>query len=253
MELKKWIFDGEKSVSNKSKGKMTGKLIKLFLIILLTLSAVLFTLKFAIPDFNFHLPFIYTKNITATEIILKKINKISTLSTVEYIYKSVFPYDFIEKDTPWRKILSKRIKGDDLTETENENLWIFDLCQSIGINLEYDTYDFVVITSIVKAGFNLENTIGKNNIIIDGKNITLKIPGIIITKFTIEDTDSTRYSYPDLDVDPMNWKKITDYVERKTRIRVIEDGILKNAEERGKDFIRSILIESGWDNIIFVQ
>lgn len=238
---------------NKSNGKITAKLVKLLLIVLLTLSAAAFVLKFTIPDFNFSLPFIYTKNISSTEIILKKINKVSTLSTVEYIYKSVFPFDFIDKDTPWRKILSKRIKGEFLTETENGDLRLYDLCQSIGINPEYETYDFVVITSIVEAGFNLENNMSKEHIMIDGKFITLKIPEIIITKFTIEDTDSTRYPYPDLDVDPVNWKKITDYVERKIRVRVVEDGVLKNAEERGKDFIRSILIESGWEKIIFIH
>lgn len=235
-------------MSNKSKGK----LLKLFLIIFLLLTTAVFILKFALPDFNFGLPFIYNKRSSSTEIILTKIRKVSTLSTVKYIYKSVFPFDFIDKDTPWRKILSKRIRKEVLTETEKEKLWLFDLCQSIGINLEYENYDFVVITSIVEAGFNIGNDLSIDNIIIDGKNITLRIPEIIITKFTIDDTDSTKYSYPDLDVDPMNWKKITDYVEKKTRVRVIENGILKKAEERGKDFIRSILIESGWEKIIFI-
>ncbi len=238
---------------NKSNGKKTGKLVKLLLIVLLTLTVVAFILKFAIPDFSFGLPFTYDKKSSSTEIILTKIRKVSTLSTVEYIYKSVFPFDFIDKDTPWRKILSKRAKGNFLTETENEDLWLYDLCQSIGINPEYENYDFVVITSIVEAGFNLENDMSKEHIMVDENNITLRIPAIVITKFIIEDTDSTRYSYPDLDVDPMNWKKITDYVESKIRVRVVEDGVLKNAEERGKDFIRSILIESGWENVVFIR
>lgn len=233
---------------NKSKGK----LLKLLLIIFFIITTTVLIFKFVIPDLNFGLPFIYNKRSSSTEIILTKIRKVSTLSTVEYIYKSVFPFDFIDKDTPWRKILSKRKRKEVLTETEKEKLWLFDLCQSIGINLENENYDFVVITSIVEAGFNIGNDLNIDNIIIDGKNITLRIPEIIITKFTIDDTDSTKYSYPDLDVDPMNWKKITDYVEKKTRIRVIEDGILKKAEERGKDFIRSILIESGWEKIIFI-
>ncbi|MCK5197590.1 MAG: DUF4230 domain-containing protein, partial [Spirochaetales bacterium] len=136
---------------------------------------------------------------------------------------------------------------------EKEKLWLFDLCRSIGINLEYETFDFVVITSIVEAGFNMGNDMSGEHIKIDEKNITLRIPEIMITKFTIDDSDSTKYSYPDMNIDPMNWKKITDYVEKKTRVRVVEDGILKNAEERGKDFIRSILFESGWEKIIFIQ
>ncbi|MDA3939335.1 MAG: hypothetical protein PF693_08510, partial [Spirochaetia bacterium] len=89
--------------------------------------------------------------------------------------------------------------------------------------------------------------------IIEGKNITLNIPKTIITKFTIEDPDSTKYKYPDLDVNPKDWKQITDFVEGKIRIKVLEDGILKNAEIRGHDFIRSILIETGWENVTFLQ
>lgn len=240
-------------MSNNSKGKITGRLIKLFLTILLLLTAAAFILKYTIPGFKFSLPFIYNNKSLSTEIILTKIRKVSTLSTVEYIYKSVFPFDFLDKDTPWRKILSKRRREEVLTETEKEKLLLFDLCQSIGINPEYENYDFVVITSIVEAGFNMGDNISKEHIMIDGKSITLRIPEIVITKFTIEDTDSTKYSYPDLDVDPMNWKKITDYVERKIRVRVVEDRILKKAEARGKDFIRSVLTESGWEEIIFIQ
>ena len=236
-------------MSNKSKSK----LLRLFLIIFFILTIVVFIFKFAIPDFNFSLPFIYNKKSSSTEIILTKIRKVSTLSTVEYIYKSVFPFDFIDKDTVWRKILLKRSRGEILSEIEKEKLWLFDLCRSIGINLEYETFDFVVITSIVEAGFNMGNDMSGEHIKIDEKNITLRIPEIMITKFTIDDSDSTKYSYPDMNIDPMNWKKITDYVEKKTRVRVVEDGILKNAEERGKDFIRSILFESGWEKIIFIQ
>ena len=236
-------------MSNKSKSK----LLRLFLIIFFILTIVVFIYKFAIPDFNFSLPFIYNKKSSSTEIILTKIRKVSTLSTVEYIYKSVFPFDFIDKDTVWRKILLKRSRGEILSEIEKEKLWLFDLCRSIGINLEYETFDFVVITSIVEAGFNMGNDMSGEHIKIDEKNITLRIPEIMITKFTIDDSDSTKYSYPDMNIDPMNWKKITDYVEKKTRVRVVEDGILKNAEERGKDFIRSILFESGWEKIIFIQ
>jgi len=54
-------------------------------------------------------------------------------------------------------------------------------------------------------------------------------------------------------VNPQQWKQITNFVEKKIRIKVLEDGILKNAEIRGQDFIKSILLESGWENVIFIQ
>lgn len=235
-------------------GKSIGNIKYKFLIITLLFLFIAVTIIVIIyPGLNINIPFIYNNKSSSTEIILKDINKVSTLSTVEYIYKSVFPFDFINQNTDWKQLLLKRTKDKFLTTIEKEKLWIFDQCKVIGINLEYDTYDFVVITSIVEAGINLEDIISSEDIIIDGKNISLRMPQTIITKYTIDDPDSSRYTYPDLDVDPMNWKKITGYVEEKIRIKVLEDGILKNAEERGNDFIKSLLLESGWENIIFIR
>ncbi|MCD6396999.1 MAG: DUF4230 domain-containing protein, partial [Spirochaetaceae bacterium] len=114
-------------------------------------------------------------------------------------------------------------------------------------------YDFAVITSIVEAGMNIDEFIDPEDIKIEGKSVTLRMPETIITNFRIEDSDSSSYNYPDLNVDPLNWKKITNYVEEKIELKVIEDGVLKTAEKRGQDFIESILIDSGWENIIFVQ
>ena len=239
-------------MSGKLKKRFMKKIIIIAIFLLFILTAAL-VLKFIIPGFSLSIPFVYNTRSSSSDIILKEINKVSTLSTVEYIYKSVFPFDFYEKDTDWRILLSKRTKGDKLTKLEIENLWLFDECQTIGINLIYQTYDFVVITSIVEAGMNIGEFIDPEDIKIEGKSVTLRMPETIITNFTIEDSDSTSYNYPDLNVDPLNWKKITNYVEEKIKLKVIEDGVLKTAEKRGQDFIESILIDSGWDNIIFVQ
>ena len=239
-------------MSGKLKKRFMKKIIIIAIFLLLILASAL-VLKFLIPGFRLSIPFVYNTRSSSSDIILKEINKVSNLSTVKYIYKSVFPFDFYEKDTDWRSLLSKRIKGDELTELEIENLWLFDECQTIGINLIYQTYDFVVITSIVEAGMNIGEFIDPEDIKIEGKSVTLRIPQTIITNFTIEDSDSSNYNYPDLNVDPLNWKKITNYVEEKIKLKVIEDGVLKTAEKRGQDFIESILIDSGWDNIIFVQ
>ncbi len=231
---------------------MPGKFkVKIVIVIIIILTSAI--LIIIIPGLSINIPFIYNTKSSSTEIILKEINKLSTLSTVEYIYKSVFPFDFLDQDTEWRKLLSKRAKGDFLTTLEKDNLWVYDQCISIGIDLQHDIYDFVVITSIVEAGLNFEDKIGGEDIIIEGKNISLNMPQTIITKFTIEDQDSTKYRYPDLDVDPMHWKQITNYVEEKIRIKVLEDGILKNAETRGNEFIKSLLMESGWESVVFIR
>jgi len=239
-------------VSDKLKKNIMKKIIKIAIFLLLILTVALI-LKVVIPGFRLSIPFVYNTRSSSSDIILKEINKVSTFSTVEYIYKSVFPFDFYDKDINWRDLLSRRTKGEKLTELEIENLWLFDECKTIGINLLYQTYDFAVITSIVEAGMNIDEFIDPEDIKIEGKSVTLRMPKTIITNFTIEDSDSSSYNYPDLNVDPLNWRKITNYVEEKIKLKVIEDGVLKTAEKRGRDFIESILIDSGWDNITFVQ
>jgi len=234
-------------VKDRNKGRVKKRIVISIIFILIIGITILI-----LPKFNIDIPFVFNTKTSSTEIILKEIHKVSKLSTVEYIYKSVFPFDFLDQETNWRQLLIKRTKNELLSNIEKDNLWLYDQCKSIGIDLEYDIYDFVVITSIVEAGINFENGINPDDIIIEGKNISLRIPKTIITKFTIEDSDSSNYNYPDLDVDPMNWRQITNFVEEKIRIRVLEDGILKNAETRGKEFIKSLLIESGWENVIFI-
>ena len=240
-------------MSGHSKNKQKFKKIKFLLIILFVLIFSVTILMIFIPELNIKLPFIYNTKSSYTEIILKEIHKVSNLSTVEYIYKSVFPFDFIDEETNWKTLLLKEAKNEVLSKIEIEKLKLYNQCKSIGINLESNIYDFVVITSIVKAGLNLENGLDSEDVIIEGKNITLKIPQTVITNFTIEDPDSSRYQYPDIDVTPMQWKQITDYVEEKIRLKVLEDGILKIAELRGNEFIKSILLESGWENVTFIR
>nr|MDA3941444.1 hypothetical protein [Spirochaetia bacterium] len=144
---------------DKSRGKFKNKLVKILIIIIIFLLFTVTILTFFIPELSFKLPFIYNTKSSYSEIILKEIHKVSNLSTVEYIYKSVFPFDFIDQNTKWKNLLIKESKNISLTELEKDSLWIYKQCKSIGIDLEYDIYDFVVITSIVKAGLDLENKI----------------------------------------------------------------------------------------------
>jgi Protein of unknown function (DUF4230) len=248
-----YLLYGGQIVPGKPRGKKKHRFINPGISILLLLFLSAAALYLLSQRFNFNLPFIYNTKSSSTEIILTEINKVSTLSTVEYIYKSVFPFDFLAPDTNWRKLLIKQSKNEYLTNLEDEQLELYNMCKAIGINLENEIYDFVIITSIVKAGINWDDKIIPGDINIEGKNITIRMPDSIITSFTIEDSDSTTYKYPDLDVSPIYWKQITAYVEEKIKIRVLEDGILKIAEERVNEFITSLLIDSGWEKINFIQ
>ena len=76
---------------------MPGKFkVKIVIVIIIILTSAI--LIIIIPGLSINIPFIYNTKSSSTEIILKEINKLSTLSTVEYIYKSVFPFDFLDQE-----------------------------------------------------------------------------------------------------------------------------------------------------------
>ena len=126
MVFRIYPFNGKSMMAAKIKMK----LVKIFSICILILIVGLIILKFVVPDFSFGLPFTFNEKITSSEILLKEINNVGTLSTIEYIYKSVFPFDFIKEDTDWWDIVRRRAFGASLSEDELEYLQLYDLCMS---------------------------------------------------------------------------------------------------------------------------
>ncbi len=197
---------------------------------------------------------IFTKEkSSSSEIILTHINEIYNLSSVEYVYKTVFPFDFYNKDMDWYSLLKKRSRGEPLTEEEQKQTDFYDLCREAGIPLDRSNYRFVVITSLIKAGVSSVNLIGKDDLMIEGSSITIKLPPTGITEFIIEDNSSNDYHYPDLPMDPLHWKRITDFVKPEIKKRVLKAGILKEAEARLEDFLSSLLHESGFESVEFIR
>ncbi len=201
--------------------------------------------------FDFH---IFTRNKTSSsEIILTHINEIYNISTVEYVYKTVFPFDFYDEDTDWYSLLNKRDKGKPLTEKEKRNTKLYDLCRDTGIPLSRSNYKFIVVTSLVKAGVSSVNLIGKDDIKIEGNSITIHLPKPEITEFIIEDNDSSSYSYPDIPVDPLHWKRITAFIRPEIEKRILAEGILTEADKRLKEFLSSLLYENGFEQVVFTR
>ncbi len=203
--------------------------------------------------FNIDIHFSSKKTVSQSESILTGIRKIFMFSTVEYVYKSVFPFDFYDQTTQWDTLTAKRKTGGNLTAQERDALALYDLCSAAGIRLSGRNYQFLVITSLIKAGLSSPQTITADSITIDGKNITLRLPKPEITESIIEDTDSSTYDYPDMDIDPRHWKQIARYVQSHVEKKVLQKGILTEADSRLKEFISSFLHESGFQSVTFIQ
>jgi len=236
-----------------------------FRLVLVLLLAVVFAfLLTADPLFNLDFGIIRTERSAVSVALLAEVRDIFALNTIEFIYKSVFPHDFIPDDIDWGRLLMKRREGILLSEQDRINLEIYDLCRKLGISADRDAYDFVVVTSIVKGGFDLAGTVYENPekhpelvssavTVTEDHAIILRLPEPVITDFIIEDSSSTSYTYPDLDIDPEEWKMLTGFIRDRIETVVRSEGILDMASQRGEEFIEGMLEDAGYSEVKFTK
>ncbi len=203
--------------------------------------------------------------------LLLEVRDIAQFSTVEYVYRTVFPFDFLPADLRAREESLRRIDRNRfyrpdavLSGAERRYLQTLELCEEIG--LPVNGYRFIVITARIRAGFDLQGLAGDRSgvpepadiarsVRIDEESgrrtIRIVLPEPSITEVIVEDADSTRYGYPDLALSPEQWKRLSSFVVEHLRDRVIQEGILETARERGELFIRSFLEKSGFQRVEF--
>ena len=234
------------------------------LIVIIAIIAVAGFLLTADPLFNLDFGIIRTEQTATSIAVLTEVRDIFALNTIEFIYKTVFPHDFLTDDVDWGRLLQKQMEGLFLSETDRANLEVYDLCRELDISLWQENYDFVVVTSIVKGGFDLTDTVYQNPekyperisraVSIGEENtVTLLLPDPVITDFIIEDSSSTTYTYPDMDIEPEKWKLLTDFVRGRVEGIVKDEGILDMARERGEVFIERMLEDAGYRNVVFLR
>ena len=56
-----------------------------------------------------------------------------------------------------------------------------------------------------------------------------------------------------MDIDPLHWKLIARYVKAHVEKKVLDKGILEEADSRLKNFISSFLHEAGFQSVTFIQ
>jgi hypothetical protein len=217
------------------------------------------------------LPFSSRTRISESEVLLKEIHPLFKLTTVEYTYKTVFPYDFIPENSDPQRAYTRRQQGAELTSREKEAARLYRICLDSEISLSPRSTDFVVLTSRVKGGYNLQPLLATAPAEPAGshteadpsrtlavypnsalKTVQIQLPRPIITALIIQDETSEFYQYPDIRVDAEQWRNITDYVEEKIHTRVIEAGILTKTEERIQSILTRMLKSAGWEKVVFI-
>jgi hypothetical protein len=259
-------------VLKKILKKIAGPLILLALLFLILAAAAAYIPGFKIPLLP-KLSLGSRSRVSDSQIVLATVRPLFSLSTVEYTYKSVFPYDFFPEDIDFTQLRTYDFAGIEAPEALREAMDLYLLCRELGISVAGGSYDFAVITTRIKAGYDLVGTNwAADSSAADpsttlnpptrlpvslihqesGKKIaTVRLPEPQITEFIIQDETSEEYGYPDIDLTAAEWKRITAYVAEKIRHRVIEEGILDAAEEQTRELIRRLLSQAGWDEVRF--
>ena len=81
----------------------------------------------------------------------------------------------------------------------------------------------------------------------------MRLPPAVITDVIMEDADTTTYTYPDIEIGPEGWKKLTSFVKVRIEEEAISGEVLSLAEENGKEFLRRIFSDSGYSSITFSE
>lgn len=190
---------------------------------------------------------------SASSVLLTGVKEIFRLNTVEMISKVVFPYDYVPYDMDWQQF--RRVETQrPLSLREQEYKYVYRLAREIGLELEEDGSEFMVITIRLKAGFNLDNSrrLSSNTITIsDDNRVTVAVPSATITDIIIDDPDETAYGYPDMAITPEQWREISQYIQTHVLSSDTAAEALRQAEERGRAFIRQSLQAAGYKEVLF--
>jgi hypothetical protein len=192
--------------------------------------------------------------------LLTEIRDVLRFNTVEYVYRTVFPQDFMAPGLSLRGITNQLRTGtgrfeEILSQEEREYLRAYDISSHLGLRTGDDGGEFLVVTVIVRAGFDLhaEEFSSAESLELerrpDGTVAVIRLPRPVVTDVVVEDIDPSSYRFPDVPVSPEGWREI---VRGRVVQRTVEAGILEYAEANAESFIRRLLPAAGINALEFV-
>lgn len=209
------------------------------------------------------------------ELLLTEVHDLYRFHTVEYVYRSVFPYDYMAPHLSIAGILRTLRSGSGsidsmLSEEEQRYLDAYNLSLQAGLRTDTAAAEFVVVTVIVRAGFELADTVfarpheatpkrlrsvfSVEETYNESEGRTFRIarmttPPAVITDVRVEDVNPESYPYPDVSLSPSGWREISQFVREHARSETIGDGVLSTAEQNGHRLLETLLLQLGYDAV----
>jgi len=144
-------------ISRRLLRKFASPLLALLLLLLIAVGASTFIPGFEVPLLP-SLSLQRRSSFAHSRQVLREVRPLFSLSTVEYTYKSVFPYDFFPEETDYAELRVLYYSRREIPPRLRKEMELFDLCMNVGIEVGYGSYDFAVITTRIKAGYDLRGT-----------------------------------------------------------------------------------------------
>ena len=193
-------------------------------------------------------PFQKEKTSASTVEMVESLN-ISDFRSATYLYKTIFPFDYIHGEPDWGELLYK--KREFLTTKDKENLNFYYECKSIGIDLRKTDY-FFVIKAKAYAGFSMEDYIKHAIISINSEEKTIILKNPVSKLLDLEILDSLQNSeFPPVNISPGVWQQLVSMLKPKIEKEIINRGILTSSTDRNKKFIQKLFLSTGWERVEF--
>lgn len=223
------------------------------------------------------------KKTSASWSILEEIRSLEELETAAYDMKIVFPFDFIGDDeVDWTYLKFQYDRAPDLFLQKADPAWhvggsvpdawryaeLYNLCRKVGIDPGRPDYRFVVLSTEVRAGMDLEAwTSGfiteeaggeVEGICVvetdDGsRGLLLDPPPVKVLSFVVCDRDAAAEGFPDVPLSPERWRLLTDALEPSLRDMALQGGLLEAAETEARSFLTEIFTAAGYDYVTFTD
>ena len=237
-------------------------------ILLVVIVLVFFTDLFGIeilPGFP-RIRFQKTITFSTSSVTLRDVHELYALTTLEYVHRYVFPYDFMPEGITIQEVTRRIRSGEGSVEqilSPEEHLFYrtYNLASDVGL-ARGDSFEFVVVTLVLTAGFDVgEEPSGPTDAVASEeyrdsngetrRRAVVTLPSARILSASIEDIVPGEYSYPDLALGADDWRQVTDYVREHPLDSETQARILGAAEENGREFLYHLLRSAGFDQVVF--
>ena len=217
---------------------------------------------------------------SSSTVTLEAVRDLYAFNTVEYVHRAVFPYDYFPENVSLTDILAKLRTADSTVRdalSPDEYLYFqtYNLAVDIGMDLS-GRRDFVVVTVVVIAGFDLAGSrlaepSGPDAVddavdVVSGfrvetidtpegdlLRVVLSPPSPTITEIRVEDIVGEEYPYPDISIGADAWRRVAEFVEAQVMGMPKIADLLTIAGENGQDFVRDVLLRARYGEVIFEQ